>query len=125
MSKTNVEHYYKDNSKTLRYAEELFQSEVEKYERQCNAWKEQSKNMKSAKEMFKELGYKRLPKKYNKNMILYKNEISIIGITEPRKETKIIYFSLTDKKIQFSPYLRYSVQELKAINQQINELGWK
>lgn len=71
--------------------------------------------MKSAKELFKELGYKRLPKKYNKNMILY----------ETRKESKIIFFSLTDKRIQFSSYFRYSVQELQAINQQINELGWK
>lgn len=71
--------------------------------------------MKSAREMFEELGYKRLPKKYNKNMILYENE----------KESKIIYFSLTDKKIQFSPYFRYSMQELNAINKQVEEFGWK
>lgn len=30
--------------------------------------------MKSARELFKELGYKKLPKKYNKNMILYENK---------------------------------------------------
>lgn len=78
--------------------------------------------MKSAKELFEELGYKRLPKKYNKNMILY--EINIIGSVKHRKELKIIYFSLTDKRIQFSPYVRYSMQELKAINKQIEELGW-
>lgn len=81
--------------------------------------------MKSARELFKELGYKRLPKKYNKNMILYEKEISIIGSIKPRKELKIIYFSLTDKRIQFIPYVRYSMQELNAINQQVNELGWK
>lgn len=78
----------------------------------------------SAREMFEELGYKRLPKKYNKNMILYENEINIIGATRSRTEKKIIYFSLTDKKIQFSPYFRYSMQELKAINNQVEELGW-
>ena len=44
MSKTNVEHYYKDNSKTLRYAEELFQSGFNQLERQCNAWKVQRFN---------------------------------------------------------------------------------
>lgn len=70
--------------------------------------------MKSAKELFKELGYKRLPKKYNKNMILY----------ETRKESKVIFFSLTDKRIQFSSYFRYSIQELNAINKQVEELGW-
>ena len=72
----------------------------------------------SAKEMFEELGYKRLPKKYNKNMILYENENML------KNNKVIIYFSLTDKKIQFSPYYRYSMQELKAINQQCKELGW-
>lgn len=75
--------------------------------------------MKSAKELFKELGYKKLPKKYNKNMILYENENML-------KDYKIIiYFSLTDKRIQFSPYFRYSMQELNAINKQVEELGWK
>lgn len=80
--------------------------------------------MKNARELFEELGYKRLPKKYNKNMILYENEINIIGSVKPRKELKIIYFSLTDKRIQFSPYFKYSMQELNAINKQVEELGW-
>ena len=79
--------------------------------------------MKKARELFKELGYKRLSKKYNKNMILYENEIKLIGSINPRKELKIIYFSLTDKKIQFSPYFRYTMQELNAINKQVEELG--
>ena len=74
--------------------------------------------MKTAKDLFKELGYKRLPKKYNKNMILYENENML-------KDYKIIiYFSLTDKKIQFSPYYRYTMQELKAISKQCEEIGW-
>lgn len=74
--------------------------------------------MKTAKDLFKELGYKRLPKKYNKNMISYENEDML-------KDYKIIiYFSLSDKKVQFSPYYRYSMQDLKAINKQCEELGW-
>lgn len=44
MSKTNAEHYYKNNSKTLRYDEELFQSGVNQLERQYNAIKEQRFN---------------------------------------------------------------------------------
>lgn len=79
----------------------------------------------TAKEMFEKLRYKKLPKKYNKNMILYENKIDVIGSLKPRTELKIIYFSLTDKKIQFSPYHRYSMQELKAINKQVEELGWE
>lgn len=75
--------------------------------------------MKSARKLFKELGYKRLPKKYNKNMILYENENML------KNYKIIIYFSLTDKRIQFSPYFRYSIQELNAINKQVEELGWK
>lgn len=72
--------------------------------------------MSKADEMFQKLGYKRLSKKYNKNMILYENENML-------KDYKIIiYFSLTDKKIQFSPYYRYSMQELQAINEKVKEL---
>lgn len=78
----------------------------------------------TAKEMFKKLGYKKLPKKYNKNMLLYERKIDVIGGLKPRTELKIIYFCLSDKRIQFSPYLRYSLEELKAINKQIEELGW-
>ena len=74
--------------------------------------------MKTAKDLFKELGYKRLPKRYNKNMILYENENML------KNYKIIIYFSLSDKKIQFSPYYRYTMQELKAINKQCEELGW-
>ena len=72
-----------------------------------------------AKEMFNKLGYKKLSKKYNKNMILYESPYLA------RAGKIIIYFSLTDKRIQFSQYYRYSVKELEAINKQVEELGWK
>lgn len=78
----------------------------------------------SAKKMFKELGYKKWPKKYNKNMIMYEREEKLIGAIGEKYYKIIVYFSLTDKKIQFSPYYRYSLQELKAINKQAEELGW-
>ena len=51
-------------------------------------------------------------------MILYENENML------KNYKIIIYFSLTDKKIQFSPYYRYTMQELKAISKQCEELGW-
>lgn len=74
--------------------------------------------------MFKQLGYKKMPKKYNKNMILYEREEKIKGSINEQYFKIIVYFSLTDKKIQFSPYYRYSLLELQAINKQIEELGW-
>ena len=78
----------------------------------------------SAKKMFKKLGYKKWPKKYNKNMIMYEREEKLIGAIGEKYYKIIVYFNLTDKKIQFSPYYRYSLQELKAINKQVEELHW-
>lgn len=78
----------------------------------------------SARKMFKELGYKKWSKKYNKNMIMYEREEKLIGAIGEKYYKIIVYFNLTDKKIQFSPYYRYSLQELKAINKQVEELGW-
>ena len=75
-----------------------------------------------AKEMFEKLGYKKLPKKYNKNMILYER-IEENPCTY-QKFKIIIWFELKGKRIQFSPYYRYTLEELQAINQQVKELGW-
>lgn len=76
----------------------------------------------SAKEMFEKLGYKRLPKKYNKNMILYERIEE--NLCTYQKFKIIVWFGLKDKRIQFSPYYRYTIEELQAINQQIKELEW-
>lgn len=77
---------------------------------------------KSAKEVFEELGYKKLPKRCNKNYILYETILDYIEDLERKK--KIIWFSLSQKAIQFSPYHLYSIKELKAIIKQIEELRW-
>ncbi len=78
----------------------------------------------SAKEIFKKLGYKKLPKKYNKCIICYKKQIDVIGSLKPRIEIISILFHLSTKTIQFTPYYRYSMKEFGAINKQIEELGW-
>lgn len=74
--------------------------------------------------MFKELGYKKLPKKYNKYIICYERQIDIIGSLKPRIEIIRILFHLSNQTIQFCPYYGYSMKELKAINKQVEELGW-
>ena len=76
----------------------------------------------SAKEMFEKLGYKKLPKKYNKNMILYEREEE--NPCTYAKFKVIVWFELKGKRIQFSPYYRYTLKELQAINKQVEELGW-
>lgn len=73
----------------------------------------------SAKEMFKKLEYKKLPKKYNKYIICYEKQFNVIELLNIR-----IIFHLSTKTIQFTPYYRYSMKELKAINKQVEELGW-
>lgn len=76
----------------------------------------------TAKEMFEKLGYKKLPKKYNKNMILYEKEEE--NPCTHAKFKVIVHFELKGKRIQFSPYYRYTLDLVQAINKQIEELGW-
>ena len=78
----------------------------------------------TAKEMFKELGYKKLPKKYNKYIICYEKRTDVIGALRPRVEIIRIMFHLSTKTLQFAPYYRYSTKELQAINKQVEEFGW-
>jgi hypothetical protein len=55
-------------------------------------------------------------------MILYEREEEN---SCPYKKFKIIvWFELKGKRIQFSPYYRYTLKELQAINKQVEELGW-
>lgn len=72
----------------------------------------------SAKEMFKELGYKQKIQNY---VIYYFKEINI-----PKRYGSTIFyhinFILKDKEIFISKNL--SLEELKAINKQVEELGW-
>ena len=74
--------------------------------------------MKTAKEMFEKLGYK------------YKNYAGYISYEKELKngDCYFISFDYTDKTItkhQVSDrYLPIEIKELKAINQQVKELGW-
>ena len=72
----------------------------------------------SAKEMFEELGYKQ---KIQNDVIYYFKEINI-----PKRYGSTIFyhinFILKDKEIFISKNL--SLEELKAINKQVEELGW-
>lgn len=66
--------------------------------------------MKSAKEMFEDLGYK----------IYYENELTLCYINEENDD--YIYFYIHCKKIEVLHDI--TIYELKAINKQIEELGW-
>lgn len=72
----------------------------------------------NAKEMFEKLGYKQ---KIQDDVIYYIKEINV-----PKKYGHIfiyfINFILKDKEVFTSKNLEY--KELKAINKQIEELGW-
>lgn len=72
----------------------------------------------SAKEMFEELGYKQ---KIQNDVIYYFKEINI-----PKRYGSTIFyhinFILKDKEIFISKNL--SLEELKAINKQVEELNW-
>lgn len=70
--------------------------------------------MKSAKEMFEELGYEEREETYCLNCV--KSYINY-------KKLNIIYFD-NDKTIDVQNMI-ISYELLKAINQQVNELGWK
>ena len=74
--------------------------------------------MKSAKEMFGELGYKQ---KIQDNVIYYFKEINV-----PKKYEHIYFyhinFHLNDKELYTNHCIQY--KELQAINKQVEELGW-
>lgn len=72
--------------------------------------------MKSAKEMFEELGYEH-----------FNNELRI-SYNNFEKECKLIEFQLNEKKMILADdseeIVELSIQEIKAIKQQCKELGW-
>ena len=77
--------------------------------------------MKSAKEMFEELGF--IPR-YDQNF----NKSKIIDIVWISKEDpyKLIEFNIPTKTIWVSDNFGWiSLEELQAINKQVEELGWK
>lgn len=86
--------------------------------------------MKSARELFEELGYKldeqedyliywKLAKKQRVNYCYTQNEIQIeFNLTYKTIEKRELFHIDEDSTI-------ITLRELQAINQQINELGWK
>lgn len=78
--------------------------------------------MKTADEMFKELGYE---KKEEKSYIRY-NNFGNIGFGEVIDfDLKNKKFRLTNKTCQGNTHFRYgTMQELQAINKKCQELGW-
>lgn len=88
--------------------------------------------MKSAREMFEELGFEQITD--SENIIEYRYENIYIECNEDMIEwgtTKLITFDKKNKV--FNTLVESSeedeegitIKELQAINQQINELGWK
>lgn len=73
--------------------------------------------MKSAKEMFEELGY-----------IYFENEFRITYQNYKISECKLIELNLKEKKMWLADdseeVFELSFKEIKAINKQIEELGW-
>lgn len=71
----------------------------------------------TAKEMFEELGRIQTITEYND----YKADIDYL---DEKTEQTNIFFDLENKKVGFINIYKISVQELKAINKQVEELGW-
>lgn len=84
--------------------------------------------MKSARELFEELGYEliedsksylRYANYFDKDKLYYGGEM--IDFDKKNKR-----FRLTRKSCQGNTHFKYwTLEELQAINQQINELDWK
>ena len=74
--------------------------------------------MKSAKEMFEELGYEIIVN--DKNQLTYK---ILIWIDNYEVVEKTIAFWLLDKTFELDG--EFTIKELQAINKQVEELGWE
>ena len=74
--------------------------------------------MSKADKMFEELGYKKMNKKQMKDFFI---DDKIIECAFVNKDKRRIWFSI--KKIW--NFYGCSMQELKAINEKVKELGWE
>lgn len=80
--------------------------------------------MKSAREMFEELDYIKI--KENNNYILYKHKLTPIYIEFVSNLTKSVkHISCYFKFLIFKQSVFLTIDELKAINKQVEELNWK
>ena len=72
----------------------------------------------SAKEMFEKLGRIQTITEYDD----YKADIDYL---DEKTEQTNIFFDLENKKVGFINIYKISMQELQAINKQVEELGWQ
>lgn len=84
--------------------------------------------MKSAKEMFEELGYKVLEE--DKYWLVYgKDKVDMIDLEFTYSKRvigkKYIRFGKPYKSIKIENIDILNIEELQAINKQVEELGWK
>lgn len=80
--------------------------------------------MKSARELFEELGYELIED--SKSYLRYFNYKPYYGGEMIDFDKKNKKFRLTRKSEQGNTHFKYgTLEELQAINQQVNELGWK
>ena len=73
--------------------------------------------LKSACEMFEELGRIQTTTEYDN----YKADIDYL---DEKTEQTNIFFDLENKKVGLINIYKISMQELQAINKQVEELGW-
>lgn len=73
--------------------------------------------MKSARELFKELGYTKLEK--------HEDIGDYIEYISNDEDCDCITFYCDSKTFYVGEYVLCNVKILQAINQQVNELGWK
>ena len=71
--------------------------------------------MSEADEMFEELGYEK--KEYGKSRIAYFKVLDFEGFC-----IKSVWFNKINKRVRLNE--DYDMQELKAINKKVEELGW-
>lgn len=71
----------------------------------------------SAREMFEKLGRIQTITEYDD----YKADIDYL---DEKTEQTNIFFDLENKKVGFINIYKISMQELQAINKQVEELGW-
>ena len=80
--------------------------------------------MKNAKTMFEELDYTKI--KENDNYILYKHKRTPIYIEFMSNLTKSVkHISCYFKYAMFKSNVYLTLEELQAINKQVEELGWE
>ena len=79
--------------------------------------------MSKADNMFEELGYEKI--RDNKSETLYKKDkVTRSNFIDFDYETKTVMCDYSDEDYEINGSLNFNMQELKAINEKVKELGW-